>query len=282
MNNDELFNKAFGTEAPETQTSPVPSEGDALFEKAFGSNQDRYNQSKVQAQDAKPEQTAEALKLSKDYGVDLDFAERNLEFFKEENKRKAISYDNVSEKSKRVSTLFEDPKNFKLGKDAVEPLSKLDAQLSRMTKYDDSPSYFSNLAHAYGTGRRNLEASERSLYAAFGMVDTVNNDEYFENLATLNKEITDRQNKQPKYVEEFNKFFDKEWGDVTKSAEGFALAKESFEEGEILEGLKNVGKGIWSAAEFVDVVGGIVSRPRAAVQMATESVPYVLPSAALS
>ena len=75
MNNDELFNKAFGKEDLEQPTSQAPNESDALFEKAFGSNQERYNQSKVQAQDSQPQQTSEALKLSKDYGVDLDFAE---------------------------------------------------------------------------------------------------------------------------------------------------------------------------------------------------------------
>lgn len=270
---DNAVNEVFGK--PKVEPSI-----DQVVQDSVGVSQESYDQSMFVAKEKDPTTMAEATKYSQKYKVPAFFAEQNLEVFKKKELDDELSYANVSAKSERIANLMQDPEYAVLAKDDVDQLMKLDPELSRLKNYKDSSNYFMDLGGAMKSGYSSLKSGEMGLLAAYNLAD-VESDDFWNEFAARKKAQKENQAKRPSYMAEFDKKIGEEVGDVKKAWSKFTSTKKSFQDGEILNGFKNLGQGAVTIGEFLDLVGETVVRPTEALYTAAESAAYSLPSIAL-
>lgn len=260
-----------------TKQSPQASEYDESANEVFGPKEQIFKQAQIAAKDRTPESETEALSLSKEYNVPVDFVNKNIEEFRKSKAAKENSYEDVVEKSPRLATFLGNPTNMALAKDDIDTLSRVEGVKGGIRPYEEKGNYFGDLGRAGRTGVDNLAVSAIHLGLAFEMG---NIDDYAETIAATNKKVQERQSQLPVYAQEFQKAAEEEMGDIDKAFERFKGSFDKIQNDQILNGLKDFGVGgATTVGETIDMLYELaVKRPKGTIRATTESLAFSIPS----
>ena len=272
---DAIANKMFNNK----DVAPVEAGGyEAIAQQKFEPSKNNFQSSQFVAQKKDPEKTNEALKLSRELQMPVDFVERNLDKIKSKKPVQESSYESIVEKSPKLAKWMEDPYKASISNDDVEQLSRVERNANRIRPYKEGPSYMDDLGGAVSTGYNNLENSGMLLGAAYGMVDI---NTIAQAVADRNQKIRNRQNALPTYAKEFQKIMEREGNDVDISFKKFKGSFQKFKENKILEGLLDFGSGgLMTVAESLDQFYEAAKKPKGLFRSTLESLAFSAPALA--
>lgn len=270
----DLANKLFKNQEP----APVQSgnQYDEIAQKTFEPSKTNFDRSQFVAKKKDPSRVNEALKISRELNMPVDFVERNLESIKDRRQKTDMSYESIVQRSPRLAKWLEDPYKASVSEDDLETLSQVERNAGRIRPYKDGPSYASDLGEAVTTGYNNLENSAMLLSAAYGATDI---DTVAHAVAERNARIRERQKKLPVYAQEFQKVMAEEGNDVDVAFKRFKGSFQKIKDRKIIDGLIDFGAGGgMTVAETLDQIYEGVKRPKGLFRSTLESLAFSAPS----
>lgn len=196
----------------------------------------QFKQAQIYAKDKDPNTFAKALETGKKFGVDADFANRNLQQLQQEDQ---LDYKQMAEQSPQTTSFLSKPENAAIAKDQVQRLQSAEDYYKTIRPYEPGTlDYFGDLGSASKSGMIDLAEGAYHSAFAFGMTDS---DEAYQSLAGY---INNRRKKvEPQYVQEFMDIHNEEATDVKEAARLWLSSFSEFRQAHILEGLKRFTVG---------------------------------------
>lgn len=230
------------------------------------------------AQEADPKRTIEALKLSQEYNVPPDFAEKNFEILNKKRQASAADYDQIIDESPALAEWLQKPENARLAKNDLPKLGGIEQQTRRFRAEKANPiTIHKEYLRAGKGGLRQLESSAYLIAAAYGKADTRL---AAEAVAESSRAQSNLREDAPGYVKEFDKILAEESGDVNAAWNKLTSGYSDIKKRNILDGLKKFGTGsIQTVGESLDLIyESIINNPRAVGYMTVESLANSFPS----
>jgi hypothetical protein len=269
-------------------SAPTGNKYDQIAEDEKYSQRASIAQSMTYAVEKEPSRMAKAIQMAKEFGVDADFVDRNMETIEKKNKTVGVDYDALMKESPGVAKFFETPENAALGRDDMDAMKKIDAA-SRFIPKRDVPSQFSSMASDVGQygkdlyqagdiGWNNMTSNLMALTMAFKGVDR----ETIERQAAANKRSQELSDKRPDYSKEFNAAMAEEGADVSKAWNRLLQTYDELKRGETLNALKSFVTGeVTLVAEGLDMLRHIAMRPKGLGYSVSENAVNAIPSMGL-
>lgn len=216
-------------------SSLVPSASDdGLDSLVIGSKTNNVNTlrgSQFVADPVQPDQMGEAIHLANEFQTDPWFVHDNLQNFKAQ--KPSFNIPRLVDDAPGVTKFFFKPENAALGKDDLDPLSRIDRGTQIVSK-----SYLKDLGEAASSGFNDARKSMISFAVSHGQITP-------EQAAKQMSEIQAEESKlqPPKYLDEMNKSFHEAGKNIEVAANKYSEAIKNYQDGQILESLKNFGSG---------------------------------------
>jgi len=229
------------------------------------------------ARDKEPGRVIEALQISERQKIPAAFVEKNLDAVKKQSASRKYDYADLVNRSRGTAKFLQDPMNAAAAKDDVESLRGVEADVARFKPYkSEEITIHKEYGRAAKGGLKQLEASAYLLGAAYGKI---NPDVAAEAVSESFRKQQEIKDQAPSYVKEFNQLVEKNSGDVNKAWGEFTSSFDEYKKGNILNALKQfaVGGGK-TVGETFDMLGELITEPRAIGYMTVESLANSFPS----